>query len=797
MAINRFSNLQQPERFSPLSFQELSFAPITLRDREDTILNQQDELLNTLNNIEVPDIYQDQFKSESDKYRSKIEQMAKQLQSEGAGNLNILGEFRNLRNDFNKSISKTGNIGRAAMVQADIDSNKDAFYKFAIDQGWGNNPELIDQKWQEELEKYKKNLPTDLNKFSGRIPEMMPSQAPKNVDLAEEMTKLSKIIGENAEALKDFSLVPGPIDPETGKPTNFIIVNSEGQEVTNVPQLNSLKNYIEKQVFDSSSGLNAALRFRGMSPEDFLGQVDDLVNVMSSVKQVSGNSYAGQTAVTKNTTTKTGTGKTPKVKTARLVETDNGNTRVQKSNTSGNIKNQILEINQDPTLTPEEKNAEITRLNHLLVKRQKLENNESYKKAVNAELMKDDFFSTMGITNINDYNEYITSPEANETIRQRVVSAGTGAPGTLMNTGQTMAEYAQEKFQNLSEALPEAAFNDFVINSSYYSLGTNEDSDKLNSSFGSAIQNLNLKAFATRGDLAIRNITGGDDPDESTTIPHTDYEGFALDIANAGTEKVDYKLKAVETGGLAGKPSIIFDVKAKVGDNTHKYTASLFLDNNPQSKDILRTLEEELDPSSASVIRSIKDNLEYSSVKTVIQPDVVNFDKSSTVNILEHAAKRDRTENVVSYVGDGMDNFKFVKNDGSNYSISINQDNSYSTYKEDEDGNVIPLTFYDHFKRTILPGIRAVNPDRNISSISREQEAISAINYLNLLVEQQRNNINYIYNPIEPEFKKALEDYNKAYEATSNIEDRKEAALNALNRIKNLKVYSKNIKEVL
>lgn len=393
--INRFNQLQEPAKFSPLSFQEIAYAPTILRQREDAIINKRDELLNDLYNIEVPQMYQEQFEAERGKIENDLNSLAKEIQTKGAGDLSLINQFRNLRNSYNKSISNSGNIGRAANLNTHLEEMKSAYFEDALAKG--QPAESVNLNWDKELDNFLKGLPSDLSKYSGQLPDMSPNYAPDYTDLATEGARIAQFLkGMDSEELGDYQIIGKDANGNTisednpGTPAFWVVETSRGANATNNGQVKNFQEYLNAELLNEDSLLHRNLNYRNIDPEEYLQNIENLGAMLTTKKTsdittgqvISAGGRSGGRA--KNSQTPKPTNK------ASLRARGSGQEFIPNSKSSGDIKkelNKLYEVeNNSEDLSPDEikaNNVRKTQLQHALLKRQKLEKDNNFVSSVN------------------------------------------------------------------------------------------------------------------------------------------------------------------------------------------------------------------------------------------------------------------------------------------------------------------------------------------------------------------------------------------------------------------------------
>lgn len=673
---NRFTQPAAPARFSPLTFEEQSFAPLMLRAREDQMMNARDAILQEMANLQVPGMYQGMLDETRAGLESELNNLADRIQKEGAGNLNYLSEFRNLRNKYNQQVSASGNIGRAVGAKAGIDAMQSAYMQDALAKG--QPAEAAIRNFNAEVNKYLGGLPSDLDQFKGDLPAFMPEFAPNNVGVFESMGEASKLLtGAMEEIEGDFWF-------EQADDGSIYAVNNEGRITSNSENLEALTNFMQSTLLNPDSDLNRNLRWRqgdDFDPQSYLKDIENLANMQKKYASANVQKYAG--TVSKAAPGLTGTQK--KEKGAHFQRMANGIAKVAGSFSSASIKEERANIQNDPTLSDEEKAQRTHIYNLALQDKYLLENDlvirngkpvartdgQSFKQ--NMDPVVAEIWGDQGITTYEQWSKFMeempsalietgikklesvvqkgsnleanlnqlksmSTSEIKDAIEGRV---GPDNPAYVIyeNRGnsfslasmynQEMNKYAaknkkiEENYETISKELLEP--------SSYYMLGTEGDDKKLRQLFNEGFGALDYDAISKAGILSIADendefeLVGyaGRRPNATSTKGGKVYEEFNEDMKRA--KSVDFNIMGINDGGLTAPSQLVFDVKMDFTGTTKKNkTTRVAIDLDPNnlneiSKQVLNKdgeYYELMSPQARRIIDGIRDKAEYGNVVT-------------------------------------------------------------------------------------------------------------------------------------------------------------------------------------
>ena len=869
MAVNRFSQTAAPARFSPLSFQEQAVAPLMLRAREDEMNNATDTIFNNLNQIETVDKYQGAVDTEREAMRNELSTLAEKIQKEGAGNLNYLNEFRNLRNKYNSSVGKTGILGRAAGVKADLDTMKDAWYADAYKKG--QPAEQIDRNWVIQKDRYLNGLPSDLTKVKGSLPQFTPEFAPDSVSLSDSVKELAQFATGAQEAIQGgFSWSQAPDG------SLIAISNTDGTEVTNIPQIDALKKQLQSTLLNPDSPLNRNLKWRNIDPNSLINDIDNYGVMMTKTstkdvtdfKQVSGGGGSGSTSNPR------GSGKTG---TESLQRYATGLPKVINSKTTVDLKNEIEKIKTDETLTQQEKDRKLTEYNHYLLEKKKLENSSDFKERADVAVKDNNTFKWRGINNYEDYTKWIEDPN-NELLfnikkelalykKQKEISPMRGGgkidpvyeklsllSGTklkealsgdwgnadieeLLARKQSFSDdnvfsTNREKFtkapalklaeEGLSKTYEEIN-KDLLKPVSFYHYGIETDGGKLQKALDDGFNRQPITAMANEGLIRIADEDGTfpdnleGNPNATSTKGGEPYK--ELNNMLSTSSETHFNFVGLTDGGINSNAKLQFNVVTK---NDKDYnTKKIEIELDPTKLDTLTnqflnpggTYYSALDAAGQAVMDGIRDKNEYGSVPTDISsindPNKI-YNSTDTKNIINHADKaRIKDSNLrIKSKDDYANKYFFInKEDNYDYSVDINEDNSYTTYKKDSDGNIIPFTFKDHAKQGFFKEAYKTGQIEDLKGKEdfalQQARAWDMLNIMEITPNvDELDNTAIIYNT-DPIFLETLKEAHLKYgdygkEQLKNLSESEVIEIASyFKKIENLPVRSKRIKEVL
>ena len=755
MAVNRFNRVAAPARFSPLSFEEQSFAPIAMREREDALMASNDEILAQMENIEVSDNYQDYANQERDAMRDELNGLAEQIQSGGA-TLDNTNKFRNLRNKYNKLVSTSGGLGMANRAKLNVDAAHAAYMEDAINSK-GQPAFFANLNWEKEKEKYLQGLPSDLSNFEGSMPDFNPEFAPNSTDVFDTMKEISEMATGITKAGKgDFTFEEGP----NGE---ILIVNEEGLVIDDDAQLDALRSYMQKTLLNPDSDLNRSLKYRQQDPMDFLSDIDDLIKMRDNYTKTEKRSVSQVLNSGKDTKKKTRAGTTPtepEEGEVGLQQLTTGKEKLEGVNTNGLKKRKAALIQNADGLSDAAMNRELTEVNHQLELQKELEGNETFQEKMQANLSDDQYWVDRGVTTYNDYLAFEAREEvtaAREAISESIsglgrfgddqkkfysdlqalsddeVVAALNDPQWLeknpdfrdksatvlpdMSTLNVMYDEKKKEIQSHKDTIANQhseLSNELLNPSTFYAFyGFGKDSS-ITKSIGDAVNAIGVVGLANEGVLKIADGDGSYQAEfgnNTTTGELGDRHRELEEYINNGEAK--WNLTGLIDNGLNRPGKLTFKVTASQGSGSEKHTisrdVSVVLDPNKLNSFTAKFLDPQgevyasLDRESRLVLDGIRDKNDYGSVATDTFDQETIYSAADTANIQSNALNMISKEyGVASQVkGEGpLSQSLFInpKSTEYDYSIRVNADHSYSAVRRNEEGFSEVMNFAQYAK---------------------------------------------------------------------------------------------------
>lgn len=760
MAVNRFNQIINPPRFSPLTFEEQSFAPLVLRDREDSLLNAQDEILNQMANIRVAEPYQEMFNNTRQQLTDEMNDLASRIQKEGANNLGYMNEFRNLRNKYNNLVSANGSIGRAANAHEQISLMKDLYMKDAATKGW--DAATANRNWAMEKSRYTNDLPEDLETFTGAMPEFNPTWAANKVDLVEKAQEYSELAKNAMDSYSGgtfkFKQVPG---------VGIVAYDQNDKQIANTEQIDALAGLLERELLNPNSDLNQSMQYQGINPGEYLGDVELLTNMMRKTTKDESATYRA------NVTPKpTGGYKPAKTKEPGKGNFDNvrkGMARVEASSTEAEAMSKKKELALREDLTETEKEALTTQYNHIISKKRALNNalktdaGKPYVEEMDKAIADSGAMQARGINNFADYQAYeqvapgrelksligqyteqafafrnpnlseqdlddrdallgvlsLSDEEATQLIenatpeQQAYLYNNNFIPGMsstdFIERTNARVQEANDVFTDVARDNYEEAYKELLTDSKFYQLGITDDDRAINSSVSKGIMaNTDFDNLAVEGLLRISGEDFIFDPDAPTGNAASgaeEYEDLNMALAREGA-KVEFK--GVDDGGTTGNPSLMLRVKSQKGD--FDYTRDVAIEMDPEKMPNMfanvftpnGSIYESFSRNGQAILDAVYDKTRYRGVATDLRDqEIPVFTESNTANIKGHA-RMSITDNGVSYgtLDKNIKDMYFVNHEDTNdYAIFIDgADEAYVLERQGADGATETMTFLDYAK---------------------------------------------------------------------------------------------------
>lgn len=280
---NRYSQYVSGANYAPESFRDMSIVPIALRQRHDAALAAQDDLLLQLNNIQVRDEDKDYLNQKREEITGQVEALTNKINTIGAGDSNLMGEFRNMKRTYNKEVSLAGGLGQAANVKQRIDQLRANYLDYGTKQGW--SPETTQKNFEIEYNKWKTNNPSSMLGTEGfAFGEFNPTFAPKQIEPITYLKEIQPLIGEisKEEAFQNYRPVQ---DANTGQIT-YVQYGGSSLSKSNLERLKSVEQFLNQKLMNPDSDLRQSLRYSrpGIDEQQviqqFLSESDLLIDAM-------------------------------------------------------------------------------------------------------------------------------------------------------------------------------------------------------------------------------------------------------------------------------------------------------------------------------------------------------------------------------------------------------------------------------------------------------------------------------------------------------------------------------------
>lgn len=720
MGINRFYQPTEVARFNPLSFQEMSFAPIMMRQREDALMNSVDELMQKRNNIRVPDDYSNEIGQITGQIDQDIDKLVQRVNKEGVSNMEVLGDFRNLRNNYNKHVSASGAIGKAMLIQDNIKKSRDFYFKAGLEMG--HNAHDLARNWAAEEQKYKQLLPTVLGD-SGEIPDMPIVAPPPKVDIADEAKEIHSLLGSIGYNHGDLEVVTSR--GEDGKPQVQVFHKEKGQ-VTTEPAIAAWVDYMKRKVLSPDSDLHRYMKYKGQDPENLLMDINSFGTIMLDNKvQTDKKPLGGGSG--------SGSGKSKGEEDKRDLGVYKANTGVRKiGQYSTHALSKIIDTTKKAMAMGEmdEREAEkaLNTYHHLYAYKQRIEKSDEFANEFTSIMQGNELFERAGIDNYQQLRQFLENPDkfefANKKIQIQGSQIGAGMDGRfatidkygnldynnnpgLKNITKTGKELVEEEYLKLYNKT--TAGRDTVIDGDTYFFNPGDATNKFKKSFN--IDQTQLRAQALEGKLSVMSFSDSTDGKLTplgigTTQEDLDQFLHEINIMDSYTTTVH----GIDDGGLVANPSMFMTIEGKIGGKVQKYSVSVDLKDNGDGfgSAVLDALEEQLNPNDALIVDSMRDKIANDHI--VLQPAAdIEYSPVNSSKIVQSAKNHNARFGFDAFEDESTDltspiwDYAFVKPDGSDYAVAINEeDSTYSLYRKDKDtGRTEALKFEDYFKNEL------------------------------------------------------------------------------------------------
>lgn len=818
MGISRFDQQQQQASFKPMSFQELAYAPVQMRQREDRLVQAQDEMLGKLDNIVGYEGFDEETNAMKEELRGKLRNTINNIHNDGAGNQNHLADFGNLKRSYNQMVSETGALGVSSAVQEGIKSQKAAFFALAAKNNQ-HNPETVERNWQQELAKYTKSFEgKKIGDLKGRIPEMNIAPPPVDQDIPSRFASYTKMMGEIADQYKNSTF--DVVEDENGK-QQVVVRDVNGMIVTNQPNIDAVTEIMNNEIYDPKSAINQDLRWKGYTPEEIEAHIETLGRVAlkqkstesteSSIKAAPGGSRSSSSS-------SASTGYKAADDQASLRDLANASEAVRGSEHSESIARTMIDISRDTSMSDGEKQARLTQLRLARNIKQKVEDNPEFMSLLNKKI-KDAFdssrWSALKSTGVDSWEKYKSLNLDSEENRAMFNSGSKGDSVNIID--RIYEETAKElEMDHLVLAPTEVYTFGTGKGDKDLSMYLNENANRSSMQFMSAVDN-GLVEAAFGGDMNYTDMIPGEaDATKLSQVLNRPDAKFSLKSIHSGTDMTPPEIQYQVAFGKDGE---YYDFTIDLEDND--FTNNLLSESEP--------LYQMLDAEGKGKIDAIRENIAYAGLATAdpikaerLDPNRPNeiFTQEQTNNILSHANKRNtelfgyvpKSQRNMSKVEQMAYDSQFVKNDGNKYAVVVNNDNSYSTYKRSPKGEEVPYTFDDYYKKELAASFvtgNLTNPNKYTEEYldSPEGKTVQENSKIEILrgMHESASDIdnpetNMLLFSDDPHFRNVMSEFHKlAKEGESVFADpeKRKTALSLFGTLSRMKVNTRSKKYTL
>lgn len=792
MSISRFSRVQPQKGYKRLSFQEMAFAPMQMRQREDSLMNARDAILNDLNNKVGYDDYNDETNQVKQQLHKKFEDLTNKIHQNGAGNLEYMDEFRNLRNEYNKAVSQTGVLGMSSALKQSIDAQKAAYYADAYKKGHAKQD--IDYNWLTKMKGFKEQLPGKLGDYEGSLPSFDPGMAPEYFDKAEKAIQYNKLMGaiEQTHGEVTYQNVPQPDGS-----VKVVAMDSSGKKITNKPQIDRFVALMEQEMLNPSSKMRQYMDYTGQTVQQMLEEFDMVGDIMLRQSEQTQSKARGGTG--------TGTGSGDKRVDKTTLETIQGNASTPLENTQSTamIDREITKMSRGEgdyaEMDPEELNA--VKGAYLFARRQRqaIEDSPEFRTKFNETMASDNIHAKRlrqsGINTWDDYLKLKNDPEFNkeQEIEQQQNSIYTNSmTGKSFNENSKAVYNPMDGINNLVTKVEESVIGALdknkLSNSEQYEFGMGDSDEKSKKLLAQSITGERLKSLLVHKGIEIENEDGVFE-DVSMEDDNGKLIGNLSDMIASGQAKVNFA--AINSGDAMSTPEIMLSVTGKNGEDAFQKNIAIDLGKDPTLANMILgkdgPLYEELDYQGKLKFNAMRDNIKYRGLAIGASADMgpidlrrpnERFTETQTNSVAKYAKMRDQeifgfypqsTEDPNSRDGYALQNQFFRKEPGVEFNVEISKTGGYRSFKR-KDGEEIPFTFKDLVDKEYAAAFLKANardpetyPMSTVTDPSPEQKEDKARHILSFVTDLMSNASNLddmtksmsVYNPSQ-QFKTAM-----------------------------------------
>jgi len=252
--------------FQPLSFQELSIAPMMMRQKHDASIAQAEALRVQATPLDIHLNRATELKNQMD---NEIAKNVDTLNKEGY-NPTTFQNIQKLNRQYNDLVSPTGEIGK--INQAAAVQNENYKQWMASDEAKKYGTQVANARWSQHVGDYNNDF-----KNNGVVTNIQPMEAPKYQDLDEDLKNIK--LGKNQVTSminNGYHVVHNPdgsLSTTTGTGQVLTTTNDEQQKA-------AILNFGSKWLSPNGEGYKSA-QFAGMSPENIRDRILSAVGMKS------------------------------------------------------------------------------------------------------------------------------------------------------------------------------------------------------------------------------------------------------------------------------------------------------------------------------------------------------------------------------------------------------------------------------------------------------------------------------------------------------------------------------------
>lgn len=822
---NRYSQYVSGVNYNPESFRDMSVVPIALRQRHDAALAAQDDLLLQLNNIQVRDEDKDYFNQKREDINNQINILTDKINTVGAGDSNLMGEFRNMKRAYNKEVSLSGGLGQAANAKQTIDAARANYMDFGVKQGW--SPETATKNFEREYNNWKTtNDSSNLGTEGFRFSQFNPTFAPKQINPVDKLKEIQPLIGEisKEEAFQNYKPVT---DPNTGLVT---YVNYGGSTLSrsNLERLKSVEKFLNTELMNPDSELRQSLRYSRPGVDEkqvinqFLSESDLLIDAMG-IEATKVATQLEAPALTKPSTDRTKSGSTDE--TASLVSTPTGQeTFVGKSITDINNGTKIKEfekVEQSRPLTEEESNQKMMailqqdRVKESLKDPNTIRDINNYLKTNSSLQTSSGVPSTIeGYTNtLNSLQSQVDNIKSTELYKSgaKLLSnnlAVASAESKRLTPEQRLqatnevrrAGYIENKMVPIKETLDEAYNNaipkDDLQYSRLYTFGAGEASNKAKTEFNKSATNYGTN-FATLLENSGGKFSLPGETDLHTNNDESKLKEFKEQLASG---QLNFDFGSLIDMGNTGSSQLVINYTVGAGEKAKQGMMSIDYDSKSPDASVLDNwlieMQKTLDVPGQAVIQSILDNKQLKGISV----DSEQFAKSGFSKGQSDSIKK--MSKVVNSSYNNSPDYKAVDYNNfpdREYNMVLNKDGFYQLYlRDNKQKEATPLGTHGWLQKELTKDYlsKRVN-SKDLLNTTNIPDRRYFVSYMKDLVTLTDNSLIQINNN-NPAYQKLAREYvSEVNKNENNLATQYELALTFYNEMKGMSIAHKNKKRNL